>query len=47
MKGKKIWIGEITERSIDGELLQVVVIWPDDMKKEAALNYQELKYKWI
>ncbi|WP_409290237.1 hypothetical protein V1498_18450 [Peribacillus sp. SCS-26] len=47
LQGTKIWIGENTEQSVDGELLQVIVIWPDEMKKEPVPGYQELKYKWI
>ncbi|WP_155890114.1 hypothetical protein [Peribacillus kribbensis] len=47
MQAMKIWIGENVEQSVDGELLQVVSIWPDELSKEGPAAYQELKYKWI
>lgn len=42
----KVWIGESFEKTIDGENIMIIDIYPD-CEKPADKKYQKLIYKWV
>ncbi|MDN4072222.1 MULTISPECIES: hypothetical protein [Fictibacillus] len=42
----KVWIGETFEKTIDGEKITVIDIYPDSEKPSDKI-FQKLVYKWV
>ena len=47
MERIKIWLGKSCEKTVDGELLQVLNVFPEESKPENVETNTEILHKWI